>query len=172
MKPILFMVILLSYFGKADLMAQRGSNNKNISKEIFNLLQLKQKYDEQISRIHITTSVEDRKTIATAQLINSDYSKSVKTIQNNPKKYLTYLNKAINEQAEILSREYVDWQPKLIYESRAVDYYYISKLDYLKAIRYSLFDQKSDSLLPLGKIPGIKPRYPEGSFSVVRPKKS
>ncbi|EDM38911.1 hypothetical protein PBAL39_22600 [Pedobacter sp. BAL39] len=58
-----------------------------------------------------------------------------------------------------MSEEKVNYEKIPFVDSGAPDRNVISKLDFLKAVKYSLFEQKSDSLLPLYQIPGIKLKY-------------
>ena len=161
MKQIfLYILFLAGFLGPSATSVSSGQRNEEIKATLFGLLQLKIKFEQQNFKTYNKTDEERNKIIA-AQFDKSDYKKAAQEIGNNPRKYLRYINKVMKSDAEMLSREYVDWQPILIHESRAPDYYYISKLDYLKAVRYSLFNQKSNQLLPLFKIPGIKPRYPK-----------
>ena len=167
MKAILFSLLILSYSGIADSKAQQ-KNNEEIEAAVFGLLKLKNAYQDQISR-KSTKSSEEYKTIVAAELDKSEYGKSLKTMKDNPSKYLVYIEKAISTDAERLSKETINYQKNPVWSSAAPDQYVISKLDYLKAVKYSLFDQKSDELLHLYEIPGIKLKYGKPNSSGIKP---
>jgi|GEM_PF-1852718 len=170
MKAVLFSLIILSYFGIVDAIAQQGSDNEDIEATVFGLLKLKQNHEELMWKKR-TNSASERKALATSELNKSEYGRSVKMIKGNAPKYLAYIEKAMNKDAETLSKQYIDYQKIPVWDSGARDRYVISKLDYLRAVKYSLFEQKSDELLELYKIPGIKLRYPIPTSSVVRASK-
>ncbi|SMC58502.1 hypothetical protein SAMN04488101_101493 [Pedobacter nyackensis] len=167
---MLFSLIILSYFGIADSTAQQINNNEDIEATVFGLLNLKHNYEELMSKKR-TNSANERKTLTASELNKSEYGRSVKMIKDNAPKYLAYIEKAMSKDAETLSKQYIIYQKIPVWDSGARDRYVISKLDYLKGVKYSLFEQKSDELLHLYKIPGIKLKYPIPTSSAIRPVK-
>ena len=143
-------------FGAAETMAQKLSMDDSVKTELFDLLKLKHKFEDVVV-VNRNLSDIEFKSQRTAALNNSDYGKASKAIKNNPNRYLTFLERSIKEDSIALSKEYVDWQLVKAYESSSHYKNFITKLFYLKAIKFSFFDQKSDHLLPIHLVPGFKP---------------
>ena len=158
MKPLLFGLLILSCFGVTKARTQSQGNDEYIKSEIFGLLKLKQKYDDKIARMGSNANPKDR-LVATDQLDKSEYGKTYQAIRNNSKRYLDYIEKTLKNDTGKLHKQYVDFQPSQVWESRAPDYYFISHFDYLRIVKQSLLDPKSDRLLPLGKVSDVKMRY-------------
>lgn len=169
MKAMIFSLIILSYFGITDSIAQHKSNDADLEVVIFGLLKKKHDYGELMSK-KTSNSMEERKTQAASELIKSEYGASLKVIKENAAKYLAYIERTVKENAETLSNEKITYEKISVWDSGVLDRYVISKLDYLKAVKYSLFEQKSDELLHLYQIPGIKLKYGTPKSNAIRPR--
>lgn len=169
MKAIIFSLIILSYFGITDSFAQQKSNDADLEAVIFGLLKNKHNYEELMSKKTLM-SIEERKTQAASELIKSEYGASLKIIRENAAKYLAYIERAIKENAETLNKEMITYEKIPVTDSGRPNRYVISKLDYLKAVKYSLFEQKSNQLLHLYQIPDIRLKYGPPKTNAIRPK--
>ena len=159
MKIRFIALFVVSFFG-VNVSAQQKSKNEAVEATIFGLLKLKYQYDSLMWGKR-TNSEEERQTIAAAELAKSDYGKRVQQIQANPKKYLTFLERTINTAADSLKTQEVNYELQPLWSSANSSQYIISKLDYLRAFQYSLFDQKAGQLLHLYQVPGITLKYPK-----------
>jgi hypothetical protein len=159
MKALFSSLIVLGYLGASTVMAQQKSNKGDIEAVVFGLLSLKHDYEMSMER-KSTKMQKERIALAASELNQSKYGASIKAIKKDPDKYLAYLNKAINSNAQELIRESVNYQMVSVFDSGIPDRFVISKLDFLKAVKYSLFEEKSNELLHLWIIPGIKLKHP------------
>ncbi|WP_256007485.1 hypothetical protein [Pedobacter deserti] len=159
MKALFCSLLILTCLAVSTTTAQDRSNQDNPEATIFGLLPKKHKYDGLMSRTR-TNSAEERKKLAAEELKKSDYGSAVKDIKTNKQVYLAYINKEITTNADSLSKQYINYQYIPPHDSGARDRYVISKLDYLRAVKYSLFEYESDELLELYLIPGVKMKYP------------
>ena len=155
MKPLLFSLLILCFFGTASAQVQLKDKDKEISAQIFALSRAKFQYDYLVAR-KTTNSVEERKIFAASEFDKSEYSKVLKLLKGDSTRYLTYIKDAITNNADSLVSQKILYEMLPLFSSGDPRSGEISKLDFLKAVKYSLFDQKSDVLLPLANIPGIK----------------
>lgn len=152
-------LLILCIPGLVQSVAQGKSDQQHLSNKVFELLKLKHQYDALMDTKR-TNSEQERKAVVLLELFKSDYGKAVKEIKRDSLKYIPYLDQTISKAADRLVEATVNYYIQPLVSSDMPDRYVISKLDYLKAVRYSLFDRKADKLLHLYQIPGIKTKYP------------
>ncbi|MCH5720119.1 hypothetical protein [Niabella hibiscisoli] len=101
------------------------------------------------NKVYIKVSEEVRK---------KQYLMAVSKIKSTPE-YLSYIDKNIAEQEKELSGKWMDYKYVSPLSSIRLRSNMINYWEYLKIIRYSIFEVKADTLLSLEKVPFMRKAY-------------
>ena len=143
--------LLLSSICIMNVNAQQKNSDEDAKLSIFNIIKLKHDYEKATLELRNPRFGDqdkvDKCRVAYIEAIKAMQNKSVKSI------YLPYLDNAIKNDAELLAKKFTEYKYVNPLSSILDINNEITYLAYLKIIRYCIFAQNKDTLLPLKEIP-------------------
>ncbi len=154
MKTIFGYILIVICLWSINVKANREIKDDEVRARIFDLVKLKHEYERMLYRARIYKVLEPAKTIEA----KDKYFSAVKEVSSRStrKVYLSYLDRSIENSSDSLSKKVVLYEYQDPLSSYFDKYKMVSYLDYLRVVRYSLFQVKSDSLVSLDEVPSMK----------------